>query len=81
MRYRLVEPPQVVRVQFDLNSRHVLFQIAPLLRPRDRHDVVAPSQEPRQGNLARRDISTDSEVILIRSVLGETNRTLIGKPT
>ena len=62
-RQRLVERVQVGLVKLDVGRRRVLLQVLPPLGARDRHDVVALGQEPRQGELARRDVSLGGDFL------------------
>ncbi len=53
LRHRLLQLRNLRRCQLDLNRLRVLFKISPLLRPRNRHYILALGQHPRQRKLPR----------------------------
>src|SRR4051812_3501083 len=54
MRERLLEPAELVVRQRHVDGCRVLLEIRAPLRPRDRHDVLAARQHPRERDLPRR---------------------------
>src|SRR5581483_8876250 len=53
-RERGLEPRQLLRRQLDVDGARVVLEVAPPLRPRDRDDVVAAGEHPRERKLGRR---------------------------